>query len=135
MPSGLARGLGCVLFHRCVACARRKKKTAAHVWPCLGEQAATTKLRDQEMLAFACRRANKTRNEALAYYNMGVLHDNDKEYDKANTCYEQYLQVDFPSLFHCIRGRSAGIVILLSARRSRWRAVGILAESGRAPFS
>mmetsp|Transcript_9530 Transcript_9530/g.21887 ORF Transcript_9530/g.21887 Transcript_9530/m.21887 type:complete len:448 (-) Transcript_9530:378-1721(-) len=55
-------------------------------------QAATTKLRDQEMLAFACRRANKTRNEALAYYNMGVLHDNDKEYDKANTCYEQYLQ-------------------------------------------
>lgn len=33
---------------------------------------------------FACRRANKTRSEALAYYNMGVLHDNDKEHDKAN---------------------------------------------------
>jgi tetratricopeptide (TPR) repeat protein len=37
-------------------------------------------------------RANKTRNEALAYYNMGVLHDNSKEYDKAIRCYEQYLQ-------------------------------------------
>uniref|UniRef100_A0A7S0ERI5 MalT-like TPR region domain-containing protein n=1 Tax=Hanusia phi TaxID=3032 RepID=A0A7S0ERI5_9CRYP len=44
------------------------------------------------MLAFACRRANKPRNEALAYYNMGVLLDNDKELEKANACYEQYLQ-------------------------------------------
>ena len=35
---------------------------------------------------FACRRANKTRSEALAYYNLGVLHDNDKEFDKANRC-------------------------------------------------
>ena len=35
---------------------------------------------------FACRRANKTRSEALAYYNLGVLHGNDKEYDKANRC-------------------------------------------------
>ena len=35
---------------------------------------------------FACRRANKTRSEALAYYNLGVLHDHDKEYDKANRC-------------------------------------------------
>ena len=34
--------------------------------------------------SFACRRANKTLSEALAYYNMGVLHDNDKEYEKAN---------------------------------------------------
>jgi len=55
-------------------------------------QASVTKLKDQEMLAFACRRANKTRSEALAYYNMGVLHDNDKEYDKANGCYDQYLK-------------------------------------------
>jgi len=55
-------------------------------------QATHTKLKDQEILAFACRRANKTRNEALAYYNMGVLRDNDKEYEKANRCYEQYLQ-------------------------------------------
>jgi tetratricopeptide (TPR) repeat protein len=54
--------------------------------------ASMTKVQDQKMLAFACRRANKTRNEALAYYNMGVLHDNDKEYEKANQCYEQYLQ-------------------------------------------
>ena len=41
---------------------------------------------------FACRRANKTRSEALAYYNMGVLHDNDKEFEKANNCYNQYLK-------------------------------------------
>jgi len=55
-------------------------------------QASQTKIKDQEMLAFACRRANKPRNEALAYYNMGVLLDNDKELEKANACYEQYLQ-------------------------------------------
>lgn len=55
-------------------------------------QASVTKIKDQEILAFACRRANKTRSEALAYYNMGVLHDNDKEYDKANACYDQYLK-------------------------------------------
>lgn len=55
-------------------------------------QASVTKLKDQEILAFACRRANKTRSEALAYYNMGVLHDNDKEFDKANGCYDQYLK-------------------------------------------
>mmetsp|Transcript_37243 Transcript_37243/g.117206 ORF Transcript_37243/g.117206 Transcript_37243/m.117206 type:complete len:405 (-) Transcript_37243:91-1305(-) len=55
-------------------------------------QASQTKIKDQEMLAFACRRANKPRNEAMAYYNMGVLLDNDKELEKANACYEQYLQ-------------------------------------------
>ncbi|MGB1606685.1 MAG: tetratricopeptide repeat protein, partial [Promethearchaeia archaeon] len=55
-------------------------------------QASVTKVKDQEMLAFACRRANKTRSEALAYYNMGVLHDNDQEFDKANSCYDQYLK-------------------------------------------
>ena len=35
-------------------------------------QASVTRMKDQEMLAFACRRANKGRNEGLAYYNMGV---------------------------------------------------------------
>jgi tetratricopeptide (TPR) repeat protein len=55
-------------------------------------QASNTKMKDQELLAFACRRANKTRSESLAYYSMGVLHDNEKEYSKAVLCYEQYLQ-------------------------------------------
>jgi len=81
-------------------------------------QAANTKMRDQEMLAFACRRANKTRSEALAYYNMGVLHDNAKEYDKAIRCYEQYLNAARGA------GDSKGVQLALNSIGIDWHKLG-----------
>ena len=38
--------------------------------------AATKRLRDYDILAFACKRAGKARDEGRAYYSTGVLYDN-----------------------------------------------------------
>jgi hypothetical protein len=38
--------------------------------------AAQKRLKDYEHLAFACKRAGKTRDEGRAYYSTGVLYDN-----------------------------------------------------------
>jgi hypothetical protein len=38
--------------------------------------AATKRLKDYDMLAFACKRAGKSRDEGRAYYSTGVLYDN-----------------------------------------------------------
>jgi tetratricopeptide (TPR) repeat protein len=45
------------------------------------------------MLAFACKRAGKTRDEGRAYYSMGVLYDNIGKYEKAIEFYGQFLNV------------------------------------------
>ena len=34
------------------------------------------RLKDYKMLAFACKRAGKSRDEGRAYYSTGVLYDN-----------------------------------------------------------
>ena len=38
--------------------------------------AAQKRLKDYDMLAFACKRAGKSRDEGRAYYSTGVLYDN-----------------------------------------------------------
>lgn len=48
-------------------------------------------LRDNAMLADACRRAGRTKLEGQAHYHMGVLHDNAGEYIRAIECYKKYL--------------------------------------------
>ena len=53
----------------------------------------TKRLKDYSMLAFACKRAGKTRDEGRAYYSMGVLYDNMNNYSKAIASYEKFLTV------------------------------------------
>jgi len=50
-------------------------------------------LSDAKMLAQASRRAGKVRFEGIAYYKMGVLHDNLKEYKKAISQYKKFLAI------------------------------------------
>jgi len=50
-------------------------------------------LSDAKMLAQASRRAGKVRFEGIAYYKMGVLHDNLKEYKKAIAQYKKFLAI------------------------------------------
>jgi hypothetical protein len=38
--------------------------------------AAKKRLKDYDILAFACKRAGKSRDEGRAYYSTGVLYDN-----------------------------------------------------------
>lgn len=51
------------------------------------------RLKDYEMLAFACRRGGKIRDEGRSYYSIGVLYDNIQKYQKAVESYEKFLQV------------------------------------------
>ena len=44
---------------------------------------AQKRLKDYEMLAFACKRAGKSRDEGRAYYSTGVLYDNLGKYKSA----------------------------------------------------
>jgi len=50
-------------------------------------------LADCKMLAHACRRAGKIRLEGLAYYKMGVLLDNLREYRSAIKQYKKFLSI------------------------------------------
>lgn len=43
------------------------------------------------MLAFACRRAGKDRDEARAYYSMGVLNDNIGKLKEGIVNYKKFL--------------------------------------------
>ena len=45
--------------------------------------AASKRIKDYELLAFACKRAGKARDEGRAYYSAGVLFDNLGKYKKA----------------------------------------------------
>lgn len=45
------------------------------------------------MLAFACKRAGKTRDEGRSYYSQGVLCDNLGKYSQAISYYKQFLNV------------------------------------------
>ena len=38
--------------------------------------AAQKRLKDYDILAFACKRAGKSRDEGISYYSTGVLYDN-----------------------------------------------------------
>lgn len=51
------------------------------------------KMRDLEMLTFACRRASKLREEGRAHFSLGVLRDNLGQYLKAIEAYTQFLRV------------------------------------------
>ena len=51
------------------------------------------RLRDYSMLAFACKRANKLRDEGRAYYSSGVLYDNLGQFQKAIACYQKFQAV------------------------------------------
>jgi len=48
---------------------------------------------DSKMLAHACRRAGKIRLEGLAYYKMGVLMDNMRDYKNAIKPYKKFLSI------------------------------------------
>lgn len=54
---------------------------------------AQKRLKDYEMLAFACKRAGKSRDEGRAYYSTGVLYDNLGKYKQAVAEYKKFLQV------------------------------------------
>ncbi len=45
------------------------------------------------MLAHACKRGGKVRDEGRAYFSMGVLYDNMQNYKQAVACYERFLAV------------------------------------------
>jgi len=50
-------------------------------------------LQDSKMLAHACRRAGKIRLEGLAYYKMGVLLDNMRDYRNGIKQYKKFLSI------------------------------------------
>ncbi|CAD8052583.1 unnamed protein product [Paramecium primaurelia] len=54
---------------------------------------AQRRLKDYEMLAFACKRAGKIKDEGRAYYSMGVLLDNMGKWSQAIQQYERFLQI------------------------------------------
>jgi hypothetical protein len=54
---------------------------------------AQKRLKDYSMLAFACKRAGKTRDEGRSYYSQGVLADNLGKHKQAITFYKQFLTV------------------------------------------
>lgn len=45
--------------------------------------ASQKRLKDYNILAFACKRAGKSRDEGRAYYSTGVLYDNLGKYKQA----------------------------------------------------
>lgn len=53
--------------------------------------AAQKRLKDYQILAFACKRAGKSRDEGRAYYSTGVLYDNLGKYKKAVEEYKKFL--------------------------------------------
>ena len=55
--------------------------------------AAQKRLKDYDILAFACKRAGKSRDEGRAYYSTGVLYDNLGKYKLAVDQYKKFLQV------------------------------------------
>lgn len=55
--------------------------------------AAQKRLKDYNILAFACKRAGKSRDEGRAYYSTGVLFDNLGKYQAAIDQYKKFLQV------------------------------------------
>eukprot|EP00931_Biecheleriopsis_adriatica_P101853 TRINITY_DN76918_c0_g1_i1.p1 TRINITY_DN76918_c0_g1~~TRINITY_DN76918_c0_g1_i1.p1 ORF type:complete len:465 (+),score=84.45 TRINITY_DN76918_c0_g1_i1:33-1427(+) len=63
--------------------------------PLLPEDRTTSirKIKDLELLTFACRRASKLREEGRAHFSMGVLRDNLAQYPKAIESYNQFLRV------------------------------------------
>jgi tetratricopeptide (TPR) repeat protein len=54
---------------------------------------AAARIKDLEVLTFACRRAGKYREEGRAYFSLGVLRDNLQQYEKAVRCYAAFLKV------------------------------------------
>ena len=55
--------------------------------------AAQKRLKDYEILAFACKRAGKSRDEGRSYYSTGVLKDNLGKFKEAIAEYQKFLQV------------------------------------------
>ena len=55
--------------------------------------AAQKRLKDYDILAFACKRAGKSRDEGRAYYSTGVLYDNLGKFSAAIEQYKKFLQV------------------------------------------
>lgn len=53
--------------------------------------AAQKRLKDYNILAFACKRAGKSRDEGRAYYSTGVLFDNLGKYKQAIEQYKRFL--------------------------------------------
>lgn len=53
--------------------------------------AAQKRLKDYNILAFACKRAGKSRDEGRAYYSTGVLFDNLGKYKAAIEQYKRFL--------------------------------------------
>jgi tetratricopeptide (TPR) repeat protein len=51
------------------------------------------RLRDYELLAMACKRSKKPKDEGRAYYSMGVLYDNVGWIKKAIQCYHKFLAI------------------------------------------
>lgn len=55
--------------------------------------ASKKRLKDYAILAFACKRAGKSRDEGRAYYSTGVLYDNLGKFKIAIAHYKKFLQV------------------------------------------
>jgi len=51
------------------------------------------RLKDYNLLAFACKRGKKAKDEGRAYYSIGVLYDNIGALSKATLYYEKFLEI------------------------------------------
>ncbi len=60
---------------------------------CYNRISAKKRLKDYHILAFACKRAGKSRDEGRAYYSTGVLLDNLGKYKLAVEQYRKFLMV------------------------------------------
>jgi len=58
-----------------------------------GRTVTIRRLQDLDLLTFACRRANKVREEGRAHFSCGVLYDNLGQYEKAIKSYANFLKV------------------------------------------
>lgn len=71
------------------------KDSALNMWyiDSYNRLAAKKRLKDYEILSFACKRAGKSRDEGRAYYSTGVLYDNLGKFKIAIAHYKKFLQV------------------------------------------
>lgn len=67
---------------------RIQKTTEMHTY-----LASMRRLKDYQLLAFACKRAGKQRDEGRAYFSQGVLLDNLGKWSRAIECYKKFLEV------------------------------------------
>ena len=78
-------------YHRTLELKKKKKVSTKGFKENFGE--IKTKLRDYELLAQSCRRAEKLHKEGGAYFCSGILYDNMGDLNKSINMYKKYVSV------------------------------------------